>query len=85
MASKIVIYSSTTCQPCRIVSKRLTAAGIAHEKLDLDLDEHKSTLDALKARLGVSTLHTPTVEVDGEIVMQGLNGDALRELIVRHS
>lgn len=85
MASKIIIYSSTTCQPCRVLSKRLSAAGIAHEKLDLDLDEHKSTLEALKARLGVSTLHTPTVEVDGEIVMQGLDGDAVRELIASHS
>ncbi|UJQ87172.1 NrdH-like glutaredoxin [Arthrobacter phage BaileyBlu] len=85
MSPKITIYSTTTCQPCRIVSKRLDAAGLAHEKIDLDLEGQEERLASLKARLGVSTLHTPTVEVDGEVIMQGLDANALRDLIASRS
>ncbi|WNN93684.1 NrdH-like glutaredoxin [Arthrobacter phage CallinAllBarbz] len=83
MASKIIIYSSTTCQPCRVLSLRLDRAGISHDVIKLDTDA--DALAALKARLGVDIVHTPTVEVDGQIVMQGLDGDAIRDLIEAHS
>lgn len=79
--SSVIIYSTRSCSPCRVVARRFEATGVAYTSVYLDDPERADELAALKARLGTDIIHTPTLEVDGKIVMQGLDADVVRELI----
>lgn len=79
--SRVTLYTTTTCNPCRLVARKLDAAGIAHEKVVLDLEGNEARLDDLKARMGVDMLQTPVLEVDGAVVMRGLQPAVLDDVI----
>lgn len=78
---QIKLYTTTTCQPCRLVANKFTAHGVAFEKITLDMEENADLLAGLKARLGADTLHTPLLEVDGAVAMQGLTPGVVAQVI----
>ena len=80
----LTLYSTTTCNPCKIVAKKFTAAGVPFTKIDLDLPEHADTLAELKNQLGTDIIHTPTVIENGTVALVGLNPAALNGLIEKH-
>lgn len=59
---QIVIHSTTTCQPCKTVKKRLDAAGIPFEEVILDLPENAEYLATLKRRLEREIIQTPLIQ-----------------------
>lgn len=62
----VTLYSTPTCAPCRAAEKRLIAAGITVNKVDLTQEPAK--VDELKERLGNPTfIQTPIFERDGEL------------------
>ena len=61
----VTLYSTPTCAPCRVAEKRLIAAGITVNRVDLT--EEPETLAALKAELDSPVVHTPTFRHDGEL------------------
>lgn len=61
----VTIYSTPTCAPCRVAKTRLKDAGIPHEVIDLTAEP--AVLQALKDRLDVPLVNTPTFEYAGEL------------------
>ena len=63
----VTLYSTPTCAPCRVAEKRLIAAGIEVDKVDLTTEPE--TLAALKEELESPAVHTPTFRHDGELLV----------------
>ena len=61
----VTIYATPACAPCRVAETRLAAAGITFQKIDLT--EEPDILAALKERLDVPKINTPTFEFRGEL------------------
>ena len=61
----VTLYSTPTCSPCLVLGKRLDAAGVNWEKVDLT--ENPDRLADLKARRQSETIQTPILEFEGEL------------------
>lgn len=73
MTRTITIYSTPTCAPCKVAYKRLDAAGIPYEVVDLTADA--DALARLKERLETDTITTPVIQFGTRHVqINGLSG-----------
>ena len=73
MTRTITIYSTPTCAPCKVAYKRLDAAGIPYEVVDLTVDA--DALARLKERLETDTITTPVIRFGTRHVqINGLSG-----------
>lgn len=61
----VIVYSTPTCAPCRVAEKRLDAAEVPFEKVDLT--ENPEILANLKERLGVPHIQTPLFLFEDEL------------------
>lgn len=61
----VTLYSTPACAPCKVAEKRLDAAGIPFEKVDLT--QHPSLVEDLKDRLDQPLIQTPIMEFRGEL------------------
>jgi len=70
----LIVYTTPTCAPCRVVKSKLDRLGIAHEVVDLTLDDDALAhlRELTKAATGSDTVHTPTLELGGELRMIGM-------------
>lgn len=66
MTRTFTIYSTPTCAPCKVAYKRLDAAGIPYEVVDLT--EDAEALAELKHRLEVEKVNTPVIRLGSEHV-----------------
>ena len=77
MSKRIVVYSQPGCPPCTTAKEFLTRQGIEFEVKDISSDE-----SAIKELIALGSQSTPTITVDGE-VMIGFRQDDLMEMINR--
>lgn len=66
MTRTIIVHSTTTCNPCKVVKKRLEREGIPFTEVVLDLPENAEYLAELKRRLERETISTPLIQYGTE-------------------
>lgn len=65
MSDVLTLYTSTTCTPCGAAKRRLTAAGIPFD--EVNLEENPDVLAQLKSSLGVPFVTTPLFRWHGKL------------------
>ena len=78
MSKSVVVYSSPSCGPCKLVKDYLAKIGVMYTVKDIAEDQV-----ALKEL--VETYHstnTPTTVIDGQVVI-GFNRDRIDKLLAR--
>jgi glutaredoxin-like protein NrdH len=84
VAPKVTVYTSPTCQPCRMTKLRLTRGGVEYDEVDLTADEHAETLAALKRSMQVEgMMPMPVVAIDGVVEWAEFRPDKIDSLIAR--
>lgn len=64
----VTLYTTPTCGTCKVAERRLDAAGVAFEKVDLT--EHPDALLDIKERLGIEPgqkVQLPVIGFEGEL------------------
>jgi glutaredoxin len=74
----VIVYSTPTCAPCKVVKARLKAKGIQFEEVDLTTAPDR--LADLKHRKGTDIIQTPVLEFEGNL----FNISALSGIIQAH-
>jgi glutaredoxin-like YruB-family protein len=72
----IKIYTTPTCQYCKMTKEYLKSRNIAYEELDVTKDEH--ALHDMFHKTGQSAV--PVIDVDGNVVI-GFNKPKLDSLL----
>ena len=62
----VTLYTSPTCGTCKVAERRLIAAGVDFELVDLT--EHPAVLAEIKERLGGATVQLPVIGYAGELL-----------------
>lgn len=62
MTRTITIHSTTTCQSCKTVKRRLDSLGIPYDEVLLDLPENADYLAELKRRRESDMISTPLIQ-----------------------
>jgi glutaredoxin-like YruB-family protein len=74
---RVLLYSQPGCPPCHAVKQFLKAREVAFEYKDVQADPA-----ALRELLELNSRSTPTIVVDGEIMI-GFDPDRLESLLAR--
>jgi glutaredoxin-like YruB-family protein len=75
--AKVILYSQPGCPPCYAAKQFLTARGVPFEYKDVQADAQ-----ALGELLALKSRSTPTLVVDGE-VMIGFDPERLETMLAR--
>ena len=65
----VILYTTPTCGTCKVAERRLDAADVAFEKVDLT--EHPDVLADIKERLGLAPsakVQLPVIGYQGELL-----------------
>ncbi len=76
MAKSVVVFSSPSCGPCKLVKDYLTQKGVTYTVKDIGEDQQ-----ALRELVETYHSHnTPTTVIDGQVVI-GFNRDRIDKLL----
>ena len=73
--SNVVIFTSKTCGPCKMVKQYLGMKGVGYEEKDVELDENRQTIQSLTGSQMV-----PVIVTDKGMSV-GYNLSSLAEII----
>lgn len=79
-SSQLQIYGSDDCPQTQAMRRRLDQLNILHEYVDIDADDD---VEAWVREQGGGELHTPTIDVDGEVLVAP-SEEAVQAAIRRH-
>jgi len=88
---KVLIYSLSTCVPCKAAEQFLREANIEFKHIDVDLCDKKDLEKILKdirnrgGNLSLNQIAYPKIIIDDKIMITGFDKEKIRETLMREN